>query len=32
VPLGAWLATELDSNELEVINKILRDKKIKYQF
>jgi hypothetical protein len=32
VPLGAWLSSELDSDELEVINKILRNKNIKYQF
>jgi hypothetical protein len=32
MPLGAWLSTELDSSEMAVINKILRDKKIKYQF
>jgi hypothetical protein len=32
MPLGGWLASELDNDELEVINKILRDKKIKYQF
>lgn len=32
VPLGAWLSSELDSSEMAVINKILSDKKIKYQF
>jgi hypothetical protein len=32
MPLGAWLSSELDSDELAVINKILSDKKIKYQF
>ena len=31
-PLGAWLASELDSEELATVNKILSDKKIKYQF
>jgi hypothetical protein len=31
-PLGAWLASELDSDELATVNKILSDKKIKYQF
>lgn len=31
-PLGAWLSSELDSDELETVNKILRDKNIKYQF
>ena len=31
-PLGAWLSGELDSSEMAVINKILSDKKIKYQF
>jgi hypothetical protein len=32
MPLGAWLSSELDSNELEIVNKILRDRNIKYQF
>ena len=32
MPLGAWLSSELDNDEMEVINKILRDKKISYQF
>jgi hypothetical protein len=31
-PLGGWLASELDSDELAVVNKILKDKNIKYQF
>lgn len=31
-PLGAWLASELSVDELAVVNKILSDKKIKYQF
>ena len=31
-PLGAWLASELSSDEMAVVNKILSDKKIKYQF
>jgi len=32
MPLGAWLSTELDNNEMAIDNKILSDKKIKYQF
>jgi hypothetical protein len=32
MPLGAWLSTELDNNEMAIVNKILSDKKIKYQF
>ena len=32
MPLGAWLSSELNNDEMEVINKILRDKKISYQF
>jgi hypothetical protein len=32
VPLGAWLSSELDNDEMAVINKILKDKKISYQF
>jgi len=32
MPLGAWLASELDNSEMALINKILSDKKIKYQF
>jgi len=31
-PLGAWLSSELDNSEMAVVNKILSDKKIKYQF
>lgn len=31
-PLGAWLASELSADEMAVVNKILSDKKIKYQF
>lgn len=31
LPLGSWLRTELDSSEMTTINKILSDKKIKYQ-
>lgn len=31
-PLGAWLASELSVDEMAVVNKILSDKKIKYQF
>lgn len=31
LPLGAWLRTELSASEMQVVNKILSDKKIKYQ-
>jgi hypothetical protein len=31
LPLGAWLRTELSASEMATINKILTDKKIKYQ-
>lgn len=31
-PLGAWLSSELSSDEMATVNKILSNKKIKYQF
>lgn len=31
-PLGAWLSSELSSDEMATVNKILSGKKIKYQF
>jgi hypothetical protein len=31
LPLGSWLRTELDYSEMATVNKIISDKKIKYQ-